>query len=91
MVHCERQHDEVEVAHGQCILETAHAQIGSGDRGRVGWPELIVPGLADRPAGRWLAVEVEDLLKGRESSLEVDAVDLKLCSRSQRSKGSSAC
>jgi hypothetical protein len=43
-----------------------------------GLPKLIVPGLADRrlrDAG--LAAEVEDLLKWRESGLEVDAVDLK--------------
>jgi hypothetical protein len=48
VVYCGRRHDEVEVAHVQCILETAHAQIGGGDRGCVGWPQLIVPGLADR-------------------------------------------
>jgi hypothetical protein len=31
VVHRQRRHDEVEGALGQCILETAHAQIGGGD------------------------------------------------------------
>jgi hypothetical protein len=77
VVHRQRRHDEVEVALGRCILETAHAQSGGGDRERVGCPADCSRTRRPAPAGRWLAAEVEDLLKWRESGLEVDAVDIK--------------
>ncbi|MCE3274581.1 MAG: hypothetical protein K0R13_436 [Propionibacteriaceae bacterium] len=55
----------------------AHAQIGGATEGAWAAQADCSRTRRSAPGGRWLAAEVEDLLKWRESGFEVDAVDLK--------------
>ena len=51
----ERRHDEVEVALGQCILETAHAQIGGATEGVWAAQADCSRTRRPAPAGRWVS------------------------------------